>query len=62
MWRPLVVEFRPLDGDAPEAGGTIVETVTFFGRRYTTVYEVEDARPSAHARTALGPGTARRSS
>lgn len=42
VWRPLVVEFRPLDGEALEAGGTVVETVTFLGRRYTTVYEVAE--------------------
>ena len=57
VWRPLVVEFRPLDGEAPEAGGTMVETVTFFGRRYTTVYEVEELDPP-HAfvlRSVQGP-------
>jgi hypothetical protein len=42
VWRPLVVEFRPLDGDALEQGGTVVETVTFLGRRYTTIYEIEE--------------------
>jgi uncharacterized protein YndB with AHSA1/START domain len=45
VWRPLVVEFRPLDEDLLAAGGTVVETVTFFGRRYTTVYEVEELDP-----------------
>jgi len=42
VWRPLVVEFRPLDGGAFEPGGTAVETATFFGNRYTTIYEVDD--------------------
>ncbi len=46
VWRPLVVEFRPLDGDAFEPGGTAVETSTFFGNRYTTIYEVADFEPS----------------
>ena len=57
VWRPLVVEFRPLDGEAPEAGGTMVETVTFFGRRYTTVYEVEelDPPPAFVLRSVQGP-------
>ena len=40
VWRPLVVEFRPLDGAALEDGGTVVETDTFLGKRYTMVYEV----------------------
>jgi len=60
VWRPLVVEFRPLDGDALEPGGTAVETATFLGRRYTTVYEVEEL-DAAHAlalRSLHGPVTA----
>ena len=45
VWRPLVVEFRPLDGPDLEAGATAVETATFFGNRYTTIYEVEELEP-----------------
>jgi len=45
VWRPLAVEFHPLDGDAFEPGGTAVETSTFFGNRYTTIYDVEDYEP-----------------
>ena len=57
MWRPLAVEFRPLDGDAFEPGGTVVETSTFFGNRYTTIYEVEDLEPphSLALRSVQGP-------
>lgn len=57
VWRPLVVEFRPLDGDALEPGGTVVESVTFFGRRYTTIYEIEalDAPRTLALRSLQGP-------
>lgn len=57
VWRPLAIEFRPLDGDALEPGGTVVDTVTFFGRRYTTVYEVEELDPpnSLALRSLQGP-------
>jgi hypothetical protein len=57
VWRPLVVEFRPLDGDALEPGGTVVETVTFFGRRYTTIYEVDEleAPDTLRLRSLQGP-------
>ncbi len=60
VWRPLVVEFRPLDGDMLEPGGTVVETVTFFGHRYTTVYEVDelDAPHALALRSLQGPVTA----
>ena len=60
VWRPLVVEFRPLDGGALEAGGTVVETATFFGNRYTTIYEVEELEPpySLSLRSVQGPVTA----
>jgi uncharacterized protein YndB with AHSA1/START domain len=57
VWRPLVVEFRPLDGGDLEPAGTVVETVTFLGRRYTTVYEVEelDAPRALSLRSLQGP-------
>ncbi len=42
VWRPLAVTFGPLDGGAFEPGGTVVETSTFLGNRYTTIYEVEE--------------------
>jgi len=46
VWRPLVVEFRALDGGGLEEGATAVETATFFGNRYTTIYEVEELDPA----------------
>ncbi|MGZ4439466.1 MAG: SRPBCC family protein [Gaiellaceae bacterium] len=56
VWRPLVVEFRPLDGNAFEPGGTAVETATFFGNRYTTIYEVDFEAPQSFSlRSAQGP-------
>ena len=60
VWRPLVVEFRPLDGDELEAGATAVETATFLGHRYTTVYEVEEleAPHTLALRSLHGPVTA----
>jgi uncharacterized protein YndB with AHSA1/START domain len=41
VWRPLAVQFYSLDG-AFEEGGTAVETSTFLGNHYTTIYEVEE--------------------
>ncbi len=60
VWRPLVVEFRPLDGEELEPGATAVETATFFGNRYTTIYEVEELDPSLslRLRSVQGPVTA----
>ena len=60
VWRPLVVEFRPLDGDELEPGSTAVETATFLGNRYTTIYEVEELDPSLslRLRSVQGPVTA----
>lgn len=57
VWRPLALTFRPLDGDAFEPGGTVVETSTFFGNHYTTIYEVEDFEPphSLVLRSVQGP-------
>jgi uncharacterized protein YndB with AHSA1/START domain len=57
VWRPLAVTFGPLDGNAFEPGGTVVETSTFFGNRYTTIYEVEDFEPphSFVLRSVQGP-------
>ena len=50
VWRPLAVQFYSLDGDAFEAGATAVETSTFLGNHYTTIYEVEEFEP-AHSLT-----------
>jgi len=57
VWRPLAVTFAPLDGDAFETGATAVETWTFLGNRYTTIYEVEelDSPTALTLRSVQGP-------
>ncbi len=57
VWRPLAVTFGPLEGDAFETGGTAVETSTFLGNKYTTIYDVEELEsPSALTlRSVQGP-------
>ena len=57
VWRPLAVTFRPLDGEAFETGGTAVETSTFLGNKYTTIYDVEelDSPSTLTLRSVQGP-------
>ena len=57
VWRPLAVTFAPLGGEAFETGATAVETSTFLGNKYTTIYDVEELEsPSALTlRSVQGP-------
>ena len=57
VWRPLAVTFGPLDGDEFETGATAVETSTFLGNKYTTIYEVEelDSPTALTLRSVQGP-------